>query len=94
MLLLENSLLQNFALLVGSDVFFLLHPMEEEEGEDRDSCCTPDVQEFSYQGTSVFMMGSWRKVSLCDETRLSRRISRAPAPIWFVRLVFDHIGPG
>jgi len=62
---------------MGGDVFFLLHTVEEREGEDGDGCCAPDVQEFVCRGTSVFAMGSSRKVSLRDEARLSGRIGRA-----------------
>jgi len=68
--------------------------MEEGEGEDGDDCFAPDVQEFECRGTSVFVMGSSRKVSLCDEVRLSGRISRVLAPACYVRLVFVQIGSG
>ena len=43
MLLLENSLLSKFRILVGADVFFLLRSMEEGKGEDGDGCCALDV---------------------------------------------------
>jgi len=92
----DAHLLKNFAfkilVLVGCDVF-LLRRVEEGEGEDGDGCCEPDIQEFGCRGTSVFMMGSSRKVSLRDETWLSGRIGRALASAWSVRLVFDQIGP-
>ena len=57
MILHEISCFQNFALLVGGDVFFLLRSMEEGEGEEGDGCCASDVLEFGYRGTSVFAMG-------------------------------------
>ena len=67
--------------------------MEEGEGEDGDGYCTLDIQEFVCRGTSVFAIGSSRKVSFCDEAQLSRKIGRAPVFAWFVHLVFDQIGP-
>jgi len=30
--------------------------VEEGEGNDRDSCCAPDVKGFVCRGTSIFMM--------------------------------------
>jgi len=53
--------------------------VEEGEGEDGDSYCTSDLQEFVYRGTSIFVMGLSRKVSLRDEAPLSGRLGRAPA---------------
>ena len=61
-----KSSFQNFTLLVSGNVFFLLRLVEEGEGEDGDGCCAPDVQEFSCRGTSIFAMGSSRKVSGCQ----------------------------
>ena len=55
-------------MLVGGCIFFF-RLVEEEEGEDIDGCCAPDVQEFICQEMSVFLMGSSRKVSLHDEAR-------------------------
>ena len=52
---LKTPYFQSFALLVGSDVFFLLYSVEEEEEEDGDGCCAPDVREFIHHGKSVFM---------------------------------------
>ena len=94
MLLLGNSLLSKFHIMVGCDIFFLLCLVEEREGENGDSCCASDVQEFGCRRTSVFAMGSSRKVSLRDEAWLSGRISTALASAWSVRQVFDQIGPG
>ena len=67
--LLETPCFQNFTLLVGGDVFFLLHPMKEGEEEDRDGCCTLDVQEFGYRGTPFFKLGSSRKVSFHNKAK-------------------------
>ena len=85
---------QNFTLLVASDIFFSLRPVEEGEGEDGDGCCASDIQEFDYRGMSLFVMGSSRKVSLHDEASLSGRVGKALVFAWSVRLVFDQIGPG
>jgi len=43
---LKTPCSQNFALLVGGDVFFLLCRVEEGEEEDGYDYCAPDVQEF------------------------------------------------
>ena len=90
---MKTPCFQNFALLVGGDVFFLHHPVEEGEGEDGNGCCTPDVQEFICRGTSVLVMGSSRKVSLRDEAWMSGRIGRTPASL-LACMVFDQIGLG
>ena len=45
---------------MGDDVSFLLRPVEEEEGENGEGCCAPDVQEFVCQGALVFVMGPSR----------------------------------
>ena len=66
---------------MGCDVFFLLRPVKEREGEDGDGCCAHDVQEFSYRGTSVFAMSSLRKISFHDEAQLSGRKGRALASV-------------
>jgi len=56
--LLENSLLPRFRIVLwGGDVFFLLHPVEEREGKDKDDYYAPDVLGFVCRGTSVFAMG-------------------------------------
>ena len=68
--------------------------MEEGEGEYGDGYYAPDVQEFGYQGISVFAMGSPKKVSLCDKARLSERISRGLASACSVHLLFDQIERG
>ena len=82
---LKTPYLQDFALVVGGDVFFLLCPVEEEEGEDGVGCCAPDVQEFVCRGIAAFAMGLSRNLSFRDETRLSERIGKVLAS-WLVCL--------
>jgi len=78
-LFLENSLLSK-AHIIGRRLCLLSSsPVKEGEGEDGDSYCTSDVQEYVCRGTSIFAMGSSRKVSLRDEAPLSGRLGRAPA---------------
>ena len=76
--------------MVGSDSV-LLCPIEEEEGEDGDSCCALNIQESSCRETSVFVMGLSRNISFCDKAQLLGRIGRILASIWSVRLVSDQI---
>jgi len=40
---LKTPCFQIFTLLVGGDIFYLLRPVEEGEGEDGDGCCAPDI---------------------------------------------------
>ena len=96
MYFLKTPCFQNFTWLVDSGVFFRLHLVEvrEREREDGDGCCVPDVQDFGCKGTSIFVMGSMRKVntrdevSLRNETRVSGRIGMALALACSVHLVF------
>ena len=63
MLLECYSTFQILLCLVSSDVFFFLHLIEEGEGENRECCCTHDVQEFICHRVLVLAMGC-RAVSI------------------------------
>jgi len=52
-----------FLILVGCNVFFLLHPVEERERNDENSYCVLNIQEFGCREISVFMMGLSRNIS-------------------------------
>lgn len=42
---------------------------------------------------SVIVMGLLRDINLCDKARLSGRIGKILASIWYVRLISDRISP-
>ena len=79
MLFLENSLLSKAHIIGRRGCLLSSSPVEEGEGEDGYDYCAPDVQEFICRGTSIFAMGSSRKVSFRNKARLSGRIGRGPA---------------
>ena len=70
MLLKCFSTFQILLCLMRSDVFFFLHPVEEGEGEIRERCCTPGVQEYVYRGVLVLTMSSSCDICSCWSTRL------------------------
>ena len=94
MLLLENSLLLRFRIVlwaVMSSSFFIRWRKEREGG---DGCCASDVHEFIYRGTSIFAMGPSRIFGFRDEARLSGRIGMTLASAWSAHMVSDQIRPG
>ena len=52
------------------DVSFVLHLVEEGEGEDGDGYCALDVQELVCQGVLILLMGSSKSFSFYDEAQL------------------------
>ena len=78
----------------GLSCHLLLRPVEEREGEDDDggnSCQVLAVRESGWRKTSVFAMSLSQNISFRDKALLSRRIGKAPASTWFVRLISDWI---
>jgi len=77
----------------GDNVSFLLHLVEEGEGEDGNGCRAPDAHESICQGVWAFVMVSSRSFS-SREAQLLERIGNALAYTWFKRLDSSRNRPG
>ena len=76
---------------MGSDVTFLLCPVEEGGGEreDGDDRYTPDAQEFICRGALVFAMGPSRNFGFRDEAWLSGKTRNVLVSAWSTLLASD-----
>ena len=63
----------------------------EEEGENRERCCTPYFHKFVCHGVSVLMMGSSCGIGSCDKTRLSGMMTNELSSGWSASLVPSQI---